>query len=166
MDQYSCLCCVSLSSRGLICFIAWTDCTLICRSGIGSSIGDWWVQLDGDAPAGSTTQLHQPMVRDHEFTSSLLQLEMAQGLNRGKYLWDNSSLSQLRMSPISITLQNRAFDHLHAVWVYLFEQLKWNVKLMLFESSFYVGRCFCKTQKLTGWMFLQPKHRRLTVWTE
>ena len=46
--------------------------------------GDWWMNLERDPSSGSNTQIHQPMLRGHELTSSLLQLEMAQGLNRGR----------------------------------------------------------------------------------
>lgn len=56
-----------------------------CRTGADSgSSGDWWTQLESDPSTSSNTQLHQPLIRRHEFTSSLLQLEMAQGLNRGE----------------------------------------------------------------------------------
>lgn len=47
--------------------------------------GDWWTQLESDTSSGSNTQIHQTLVRGHEMTSSLLQLEMAQGLNRGEH---------------------------------------------------------------------------------
>ncbi|KAF6019257.1 NPHP3 [Bugula neritina] len=62
----------------------------LSRTGADSgSSGDWWTQLESDPSTSSNTQLHQPLIRRHEFTSSLLQLEMAQGLNRDIWLFSS-----------------------------------------------------------------------------
>ena len=95
----------------ILCIYLWL---YVCRAANeANNPGDWWTQLESNPSVGSTTQLHQTMIRGHEFTSSLLQLEMAQGLSRGRSILYVCALSVSLIDYCSIL--DRYYIYIHHV---------------------------------------------------